>query len=302
MNAADRQSRGVLAVLLAATGFSWGFVLAKAIGLPPPTIAVWRMAIGGTALSLVALTRHIPWPKQWAGVLLAGLCFGIHQLLYITASQKTNIAIVALVSALQPVVVALVSHRAVGEIVPRRVLGFCVVAVLGVAVVVLSSLKSREHDYLGDLLSLLNLLAVSAYLLFGKRARLEGAPTLTLTASVFFIGLCVALPFVSTVTARSPQASKQWFLLAILALGPGNGHLLVNWAHGRVSAALVAIVLTAVPLLASVWAALILGESYGIGHVIGTLIVVVAVEGARRAEASAAERRSSEASARTLSG
>lgn len=274
-------------MLLASAGFSWGFVLAKAIGLPAPTIAVWRLAIGGGVLSLVALSRRVPWPKQWGGVLLAGLCFGVHQLLYITAAQKTNIAIVALVSALQPVVVALVSHRAVGEVVPRRVLAFCVLAVSGVAVVVLSSLKSQEHDYFGDLLSVFNLFAVSAYLLFGKRARIEGAPTLTLTASVFFIGLCLSLPFALRADASAPAENKQWLLLAILALGPGNGHLLVNWAHGRVSAALVAIVLTAVPLLASVWAALVLGESYGIGHVIGSVIVVLAVEGARRAEANA---------------
>lgn len=274
-------------MLLASAGFSWGFVLAKAIGLPAPTIAVWRLAIGGSVLGLVALSRRVPWPQQWSGVLLAGLCFGVHQLLYISAAQRTNIAIVALVSALQPVVVALVSHRAVGEVVPRRVLAFSALAVLGVAVVVLSSLNSQEHDYFGDLLSVLNLLAVSAYLLFGKRARLEGAPTLTLTASVFFIGLCLSLPFALRAEASVPGGNQQWVLLAILALGPGNGHLLVNWAHGRVSAALVAIVLTAVPLLASVWAALVLGESYGLGHVIGTLIVVVAVEGARRAEASA---------------
>ncbi|MEZ4371923.1 MAG: DMT family transporter [Polyangiaceae bacterium] len=288
MSAADRQSRGVLAVLLAATGFSWGFVLAKAIGMPAPTIAVWRMALGGSLLGLVALSRRVPWPKQWAGVLLAGLCFGVHQLLYISATQRTNIAIVALVSALQPVAVAAVSRRVVGEVVPRKVLGFSVLAVLGVTLVVLSSLKSQEHDYLGDVLSVLNLFAVSAYLLFGKRARLEGAHTLTLTASVFFIGFCVALPFALSAPVSAPGTSKQWLLLAILAFGPGNGHLLVNWAHGRVSAALVAIVLTAVPLLASVWAALVLGESYGIGHVVGSLIVVLAVEGARRAEASAA--------------
>lgn len=275
-------------MLLAATGFSWGFVLAKAIGLSAPVIATWRMALGGVLLGLVALARRTPWPKQWTGVVLAGLCFGCHQLLFISATQRTNIAIVALVAALQPVVVAAVSRRAVGEIVPRRVAAFSVLAVLGVALVVLSSLKSAEHDYLGDLLALLNLFALSAYLLSGKRARLEGAHTLTLTASVFFIGLCIALPFALSAPVSAPGTSKQWLLLAILAFGPGNGHLLVNWAHGRVSAALVAIVLTAVPLLASVWAALVLGESYGIGHVVGSLIVVLAVEGARRAEASAA--------------
>jgi drug/metabolite transporter (DMT)-like permease len=61
--------------------------------------------------------------------------------------------------------------------------------------------------------------------------------------------------------------------------------LLLNWAHRRVSAALAALLLSAVPLLASLWAHLSFGEPYGMRHLVGMLIVAPAIEGGRRAEA-----------------
>ena len=86
------------------------------------------------------------------------------------------------------------------------------------------------------------------------------------------------------VDSAMPAASWQWALIALLALGPGNGHLLMNWAHRVVSASLLTIVLSLVPLLASIWAHLVFGEPYGWLHVAGMLLVVMAIEGGRRAE------------------
>ena len=76
-------------------------------------------------------------------------------------------------------------------------------------------------------------------------------------------------------------------MLAVLALLPGNGHLLVNWALPRVSAALGSLILTAVPLLASLWAHLIFHEPYGPLHLIGMTMVAAAIEGGRRSETGA---------------
>ena len=76
-------------------------------------------------------------------------------------------------------------------------------------------------------------------------------------------------------------------LLAVLALGPGNGHLLVNWAHRRISAALSSLVLASIPLLSSLWAYLVLGEQFTLRHGIGMVIVILAIEIGRRAEANA---------------
>ncbi len=284
----ERASRssgtGLFAVLTASTVFSWGFVIVKALGLPAPTIAVSRLAIGAVVLAAAALILKTRWPHNLVPVLLAGLCFGAHQLLYIVSTQLTSIAIVTLVGALQPLLVSIVSRRAVGEPVPRALRGWAVVGALSVLVIVHANLGDKSQTLLGDLLSVVNLLAFTAFFLFTKRARLEGAPTLTLTASIFAIAMLVAAPALLFVSPALPPHRWQWGLIALLALGPGNGHLLLNWAHSRVSATLASLALGAVPLLAAIWAHFVFGEPYGPEHVAGMLLAMIAIEGGRRAQ------------------
>lgn len=283
-DSASGRAAGTGAVVLAATAFSWGFVIVKSLGLPAGTIAFWRLAIGASVLGILAASARLPWPVRFWPVLGAGICFGIHQLLFIAATQLTSIAIVTLLGALQPLVVALVSKQTVGERVPRALVLWAVVAIGGVAMVLTANLRDPSRSLLGDSLAALNLLAFTAFFLFSKRARLQGTHTVTLTASFLACALIVVAPALLFVSAAAPEARWQWGLLALLALGPGNGHLLVNWAHRRITAALASIVLAGVPLLASIWAHLVLDEPYGWPHVAGTLLVVAAVEGGRRAE------------------
>jgi len=277
-------SAGFAAVLGAASLFSWGFILVKAAGLPPATTAVWRLLLALLVLLAAAGVTGARWPRLTRTVGLAGVGFGAHQLLYMAASQTTSIAVVTLVTALQPLLVAVVSHRTVGEAVPKRLIGWALVALLGVAVVVVANLGAKSRSLSGDLLSVVNLFAFTAYFLFAKRAREGGAPTLTLTAQIAAVALAVVAPALLLVDTWAPERSDQWLLVAVLALGPGNAHLLLNWAHRRVSAALASLTLSAVPLLASVWAHLVFDEPYGIRHVLGMLLVAVAIEGGRRAE------------------
>lgn len=275
---------GVGAVVLAAGAFSWGFVFVKAAGLPAPTIAIWRLLIGGVTLLAVAVALRVPWPASPRPVLAAGVCFGVHQLLYIAATQKTSIAIVTLIGAMQPLLVSLVSRRLVGERVPAQLQLWALVAVLGVATVVWASLDDPSRSLLGDLIAVVNLLVFTTFFLVAKRARTEGVHTVALTTGMLLVALIVIAPALLLVTPRAPESGRQWLLVAGLALLPGNGHLLVNWAHRRVSAALASLVLAAVPLLASVWAHLVFGEPYGARHLLGMLLVAAAVEGGRRAE------------------
>jgi drug/metabolite transporter (DMT)-like permease len=160
-----------------------------------------------------------------------------------------------------------------------------VVAISGVGVVVLANVGDKSRSAFGDVLSILNLFAITAGLLFTKRARNDGVHTLTLTTGMLLGALLVVGPALLFTAPRLPESSQHWLLIAVLALLPGNGHLLVNWALQRVSATLASLTLAAVPLLASIWAHLVFAEPYGWRHVAGMLLVAAAVEGGRRAEA-----------------
>lgn len=279
---------GLGALLLAAAGFSWGFVIVKYLGLPAGTIAFYRTLIGAVALGVVVGIFRIPRPVRLFPVIGAGVCFGAHQLIFIEATQTTTIAHVTLIGALQPLLVSLVSHRAVGERPPAALKWWALVAVVGVGLVVWANLGDPSRSLGGDLLSVLNLFVFTAFFLFSKKARQQGTHTVALTAGMLAVSVVVVSPALAFVEVRAAQMGWQWGLLALLALGPGNGHLLVNWAHRRISAALASIVLTAIPLLASLWAHLVLDEPFGLRHVGGAVLVALAIEGSRRAEAARA--------------
>jgi drug/metabolite transporter (DMT)-like permease len=287
---------GIAAVILAVTGFSWGFIIVKAVDLPAPIIAVVRLSIGAAVLTIVALVMRLRWPLQWGWVLGAGLAFGAHQLLYIAATKLTSVAIVTLIAAAQPLLVALVSRRVVGEPVSPRLLGCAVLAVAGVAVVVHANLGHDTRSLAGDLLAVVNALVYTTYFLLAKRARMDGAPTVTFTASFMWVAAVVVTPALYFAGEPRLPSAPELGLLVVLALGPGNGHLLVNWAHRRVTAAMSSIILASVPLLSSLWAHLVLGEPYTWRHLAGMALVVLAIEAGRRADA-ASRRLAAEAEA-----
>lgn len=275
--------------MVAVTAFSWGFIIVKALPLPAAELGLLRLLISVVVLAPVAWRLHTPWPRMrdWP-VLGAGVLFGLHQLLFISATQHTSVAIVTLIGALQPLLVSVVSRRTIGEVVPLRLLLSSVLALIGVAVVVQANLGDDSRSLYGDVLSVVNLLVFVAYFLCARTARDRGTHTLTFTTAVFFVSLFVVAPalLVSAGAQGGLRAPTPFELamLVVMSMIPGNGHLLVNWAHTRVSAALSSLVLALIPLLSSVWAALVFHEPYGPRHVLGMLLVIAAIEGGRRAE------------------
>lgn len=285
-----RSTSGVLAVTAATLAFSWGFIIVKALPLPGPTIATFRLAIGGAVLAAAGGLRRSAWPARKGPMVLAGLAFGVHQLLFIAATQATSVAIVTLLAACQPLLVALVSARVVGERVPRALLGWSALAIGGVAMVVLANLGDESASLHGNLLAVANLVVFVVYFLAAKRGRTDDVAVETFTAGTFVVGAAVTVPALLLVSPAVPSGASSWALIVLLALVPGNGHLLVNWAHPRVSAALASLVLAGLPALSSIWARLVFDEPYGPVHLAGTVLVVAAVVLGQGAEGRSARR------------
>ena len=283
-----RQAQAVGAVTLAATGFSLGFIIAKGIRLPPTTVAFGRTWAGALLLLAVVRARRrglswLPPRDAWRPVILAGLSFGAHQMLFISASQATSISIVTLLQGLQPLLVAMVSRRLLDEPVPRALAGASMAAVGGVATVVLANQHDASHSATGDLLAVLNLFAFLGYFLASKLARNTGLDSLSLTAWSLTVAAVVLTPgFIARGDWTLP-AAWQLGLILFHAWIPGNGHILVNWAHSHSSAALASVLLSLVPVLASLWAYLLFDEPYGVWHIVGTLLTLGAIEAGRRA-------------------
>lgn len=276
------------AVVLASTAFSWGFIIVKAIALPPAAIATFRLGIGAATLLTVSAVARRPAPVRWGNLLATGIAFGVHQLLFIAATQRTAVAIVTVIAGLQPLVVTAVSRWTVAERSSRALVGWSLLAMLGVALVVGANLDATSRTLTGDLLAIANLLVFSAYFLLAKRSRQDGVDALAVTAWMLPGALLVTGPALVLTGPVMPSEPIAWLLLVVLALVPGNGHLLVNWAHSRISAALASLALALVPVLSGVWARVVFGEPFGPLHMVGMACVVAALYGALREPAPAA--------------
>lgn len=279
--------RGLTAVVLATTSFSLGFVVVKAIPLEAGPLSVLRLAVGAVVLTAAAVVLRAPWPRRWRLPFLTGVVFGVHQLVFTLATQQTSIAIVTLLGAMQPLVIALLGmalQRRSGRRVARGTLVAALLAASGVLVVIVANTDDPSRSLSGDLLAVLNLFVFTAFFLCARRSRAQGAPTLTFTATFLATAGVVVLPYALLRGESFAATPFALGMVVLLALVPGNGHLLLSWAHPRVPAALSSLVLAGIPLLASLWAALVFDEPYGLPHVAGMLLVVTAIEVGRRAE------------------
>jgi drug/metabolite transporter (DMT)-like permease len=217
-------------------------------------------------------------PQLFKVSLVGGGLFAVHQVLFFTSLKMTSVANVAIIAALQPVLVVLVSSRMFGEDVSLAAFAWSLVAVVGAALVVLGSMGSVSAHLGGDGLALANLFAFTAYFLASKRFRRSVGATeyvlgMTTVCGVVMLAICVA----TRQQLLSPSGNDWWWLI-VLALFPGTlGHFLTNWAHPHLPVFLVSVILLAVPVIAALGAWVILGESLGIVQVVGGSIVLMAI-------------------------
>jgi drug/metabolite transporter (DMT)-like permease len=281
---ARQQGEGIAALVVATFGWSWAAIIIKLVPLSAGAVAAWRLLLGAAFLAVVAVVIRAPWPEKRRGMVEAGVAFGVHQLLFIAAVQETSIAVVTLLLATQPLVVSMLSQRVLGERVPAAQRACALLAAIGVGIVVHAGSSDGSSSLWGNLLAALNMISVVVYLFVAKRARLAGAPALTFTAGSMAAALVVVAPSLALAPRWAPDSVGSMLLLALLALGPGNGHLLLNWALPRLSATLTSVVISSIPVWAAVWAHWLLGEPLGWQHVAGIALVIFATELGRRIE------------------
>jgi drug/metabolite transporter (DMT)-like permease len=188
---------------------------------------------------------------------------------------------------------------------PRRgtVLGI-VVAMLGAAAIGLADLRlSGTASVRGDVLALLGALAVSGYLLIGRRLR--RTMSLRLYVGITYLTAAIALLLVVGITSTRlsgyPVQGYLWVLL--LAAGPQLlGHSAYNWALKYVTATFVTVTLLAEPVGATLLAIPILAQVPTPFRLAGGALILVGVFLAARAEARAVASRADEVGIHTPGG
>ncbi len=262
---------GLLAVSTAALFIRF----AQADGVPSLAIAAVRLTLSTLVLLPIAINRHrdairaLP-GRAWALVSLSGFFLALHFATWITSLEYTTVTNSAVFVSASPIFVALISG-----IVLRERIGW--LTWLGLLVAIAGSILIAVGDscaapggcsslaggsLFGDGLALAGAAAVAVYLVIGRRLRqsLDLTPYITLTYGAAAITLLLICLVTATSLTGYPPLSYLWLIL--LALVPQTiGHTSFNWALKHLPATFVSVVSLGEPILSTILALLILGET-----------------------------------------
>jgi drug/metabolite transporter (DMT)-like permease len=289
---AKRQSFvGVLAVALAAALWGTAAIFIRLSHVPPVVLTEYRLAVASGVFLVVLFStgRRLRLGDLWTaipgGVLLCAdmACFFI-------AVDETRVADAAVIGALQPALVMLVARPLFHERVDRWDLGWTALAIAGVVAVVAGSGVPRGTNFRGDLIAVASLIAWTAYFLVSKRAR-RRAGTIEYTFWVTVVAAVVLFPFAVASGERIVvDSASSWLWIAMLALIPGTGHLLMNWAHSQVDVSVSSVIASSNPIFAAGAAWAVLGEGLDAVQLMCGLVgigAICVVAGRTRLEAGA---------------
>ncbi len=295
----------LVVLAIAVLGISFAAPLVRLSAAPAIVIAAWRLGFSLVIIALFLLVRG-EW-RDWRRLdrrelvlsVSAGLLLALHFWTWNLSLQYTTVAASVSLVSMQPVIIAAVSSRWLGE----RASGIqwlgITLAVVGAVVVgsadvpgglsgMITSLAGtdaagvlgssplgagplgagplgaddagRSRALLGDLLATMGAVAGALYYLIGRRIR----RTLSLWP---YVGLVYGAAFVGCVVLAlatgqplGPQPPRELAIFAGLALGPMLlGHTGMNWALGHLPAYVVNLTTLGEPIGATLLAALLPG-------------------------------------------
>ncbi|MCU0618241.1 MAG: DMT family transporter, partial [Gemmatimonadaceae bacterium] len=232
----------ILVLAGALLGISFAAPLIRLSDAHPITIATWRLAIALVPIALLAwragslrayrtLSRRHLLSALGAGVLLA-----LHFWSWNASLRYTTVAASVTLVNLQPVIIAAISARWLGEPPSRRQWVGIVVAMLGAIGVAWVDAPSdttaggARNALLGDALAVLGAITAAGYYLLGRTVRqVLDTWGYVLLAYGAALGTLVLLAAPAGATLW-PQPPREWAVFAALAVGPMLlGHTGMNY-------------------------------------------------------------------------
>jgi drug/metabolite transporter (DMT)-like permease len=230
---------------------------------PPLLLTFFRFVLAGLILGGFALAVRAPWPRgrQLGHVMVAGLLFQAVQFgaLYTALSMGLPAAVVALVQGLNPVLIALLAGRFLGERVSaRQWLGFG----LGTLGVVLAVADPGRLSVPALVLSVVGLLGLSLGTVYQKRyvqkVDLRTGTAVQFLVSAPFIGFGSLLFETPHVNAWGPFVGTLAWMVFVNSIGVFT---LLNLMLRRSSASKVGTLFFLTPAATAVLAWILLDQS-----------------------------------------
>ncbi len=249
--------------------WSAGFAIAK-LGLnhaQPITLLALRYCIVLVVLVPFALVMRPPLPATWRGwvdVAVVGFLIQVAYfgLCYLAFKSGVSASGVAIVVCLQPILVALVAPRWVGEVVSPRAWAGLALGLTGAVVVILSRASVQAENPWGLALAVGGLLGITAGTLYEKRFGISQHPV-TSNLIQYAVGAVFTLPL--AVLTEDLHVTWDAELVAVMAyLVVGNSLLAMTLLLAMIRAgevSRVSALFYLVPAMAALFAWPLLGEA-----------------------------------------
>lgn len=292
LGATSSVSIALIALFSGAIAIAFAPIFVRLSSVGPTATAFWRLALALPALwmwLLLEQQRGSPGPRALVGndylrLSVAGLFFAGDLAVWHKSIHFTSVANSTLLANFAPVFVALGSWLLFAQRATSAFFLGMGVAIAGTTLMVGASFQVSARHFLGDALGLVTALFYAGYILTVKQLREKFS-----SATIMAIGGTVtagALLLVACAAGESllPDTSEGWKPLVGLALiSQVAGQSLIAYALAHLPAAFSSVGLLLQPVMATIFAWLLLGEAIGFLPILGGSLVLVGIVLARRA-------------------
>jgi drug/metabolite transporter (DMT)-like permease len=277
----------LVALLAGATCIALSPIFVRLSEAGPTATAFWRVAIAVPFLWLFYL-KSKKTTRRYAGksplLLAAGFAFAGDLAFWHSSIQFTSVANSTLLANLASIFVTLAAWLFLGQRPSALFLTGLGAALAGVTLLVHTSLEFSPTGLLGDALGVVTAMFYAGYILAVKALRDRGETTLHLMAATSTITALLLFPVaLASGEQMLPASAYGWWVLAGLALvSHAAGQGLIAYALASLPAAFSSVSLLFQPVVAALFAWVLLSESLVPLQVVGGLVVLLGIYLARR--------------------
>jgi drug/metabolite transporter (DMT)-like permease len=279
------------ALLLGATCIALSPIFVRLSEAGPTATAFWRVALAVPVLWVLYFIREINLGAKRSprGLLLvaAGIAFAGDLGFWHASIQLTSVANSTLLANLASLFVTLAAWIFLRERPSRLFLAGLGLALFGVTLLVRSSLQFSATALAGDALGVVTAMFYAGYILAVKGLRDRGETALRIMAVTSTLTAILLLPAALAAGEKFfPATATGWLVVLGLALvSHAAGQGLIAYALAHLPAAFSSVGLLLQPVVAALFAWLLLAEPLAALQVAGGLVVLAGIYLARRASA-----------------
>jgi drug/metabolite transporter (DMT)-like permease len=281
-------SRALMLLLAGATCIALSPIFVRVSEAGPTATAFWRVALAVPLLwgAYFARGSALPRgdPERWALLAAAGAAFAGDLAFWHSSIKLTSVANSTLLANLASLFVTLALWAFWRRRPSRTFLVGLTAALAGVALLVRTSLEFSPTALAGDALGVVTAIFYAAYILAVKGLRDRGERTLHLMAVTTTITALFLLPVALASGERMlPVTALGWgFLIGLALVSHALGQGLIAYALAHLPAAFTSVGLLFQPVMAALFAWVLLSEPLVALQIVGGLVVLGGIYLARR--------------------